>query len=498
MGLYLALAASWLILARSVRAAFSPNPESAGFALAAATPLGYARSELGVVLHYLGLVFRPAGLCLDYAWPVAVGPREILPGAIVVGGLLAATLWAIVRRPKWGFAGAWFFLILAPSSSFLPIRDLAFEHRMYLPLAAPAVAAVVAAYLILERVLRWPGESQEARSRPALWTVALLALCAAAGLGEMTRQRNAQYRSEISIWKDATDQRPKNPRAWSNLGDAYADASRFDEAIRCCSKALDLDPNSSLAYCSRGFAYAGTGRLAEAIQDYDTAIALKPDYATAYNLRGLAYARTGRSADALSDYDEALKLNSDNAQAYSNRGSVCAQLGRLAEAIRDYDKAISLNADFAEAYYNRAIANSRLGRRDEAIRDYTRLIELNPEDPAAYNSRGKALANANRPTEAIRDFDQAIALSPDYADAYYDRGDALADTQRLPEAIQDYDKAIALKPDFAAAYNNRAVAYYEMKAYDKAWTDVKMFVRLGGRPDPAFLKDLGRAKGPAQ
>ena len=37
-----------------------------------------------------------------------------------------------------------FFFILAPSSSIVPIADLAFEHRMYLPLAAVIVLATEA------------------------------------------------------------------------------------------------------------------------------------------------------------------------------------------------------------------------------------------------------------------------------------------------------------------------------------------------------------------
>jgi tetratricopeptide (TPR) repeat protein len=105
---------------------------------------------------------------------------------------------------------------------------------------------------------------------------------------------------------------------------------------------------------------------------------------------------------------------------------------------------------------------------------------------------------ANQPAEAIQDFDRAIALNPTYSEAYYNRGNARADANRRPEAIRDYDEAIALKPGFAAAYNNRAVAFYEMKAYDKAWADVKMFVALGGQPDPEFIKALNQAAGRGQ
>ncbi len=434
-GFYVALAATWLILAHSILEAFSPNPASAGFALAGVTPLGYARSEPGVVLHYLELTFKPTDLCLDYAWPVATRIWEFVPGAIIVGALLAVALWAVVRWPKWGFPGAWFFLLLAPTSSVLPIRDLAFEHRMYLPLAAPAATAVVAAYLVAERLLRQPRESQEARKHAALGIAALLALCAAAGLGWLTFQRNAQYHSDISIWEDTTRQRPENARAWSGLGQAYDDAARYNDALRVCNRALALDPRTNLfdsatIYCNRGLARAGLGRLTEAIQDYDMAIALKPDYDLAYNDRGLA----------------------------------CAKMGRLADAIRDYDKAIALNPEYAQA----------------------------------YESRGIAYARSGRPADALRDFDQAVALNPEYAEAYYNRGNACLDANRNSEAVADYNEAIALKPDFAIAYYNRAVAHYEMKAYDQASTDVKTFIRLGGQPEPGFLEALRHAAEPAQ
>ena len=61
----------------------------------------------------------------------------------IIVALLTATLWCLIRKPWLGFLGLWFFLILAPTSSFIPIKDMMFEHRMYLPLAAIVVLLVV-------------------------------------------------------------------------------------------------------------------------------------------------------------------------------------------------------------------------------------------------------------------------------------------------------------------------------------------------------------------
>ena len=76
-------------------------------------------------------------------WPAAHSPADVLPQALLLVALFAVTVAAVVRRQPLGFAGAWFFLTLGPTSSLLPIpTEIAAEHRMYVPLAA-VVAVVV-------------------------------------------------------------------------------------------------------------------------------------------------------------------------------------------------------------------------------------------------------------------------------------------------------------------------------------------------------------------
>ena len=231
-GLYLALLAVWAAFAvLQLRA--GPRPW-AGYAL----PLSwfaYARSQPGIILHYLRLVFWPHPLVLDYGWPPARTVGDILPGAMVVAALLAATGYAFRRWPAWGLLGAWFFLILAPTSSVMPLSDLAFEHRMYLPLAAVAAAVVLGAYAVFESL------ALSARRRAMvlgclLGSVALV-------LAVLTWQRNNDYRNDFLIWQDVVARRPSNPRARINLGLALADRGQVDEAIAQYRKALDIKPD---------------------------------------------------------------------------------------------------------------------------------------------------------------------------------------------------------------------------------------------------------------
>jgi tetratricopeptide (TPR) repeat protein len=130
-----------------------------------------------------------------------------------------------------------------------------------------------------------------------------------------------------------------------------------------------------------------------------------------------------------------------------------------------------------------------------ALAIWNDIAEKCPLNYRAYNNRGKAYRSKGQYDAAIKDYDKAIELKSDCAEAYYNRGNALNSEGQYDAAIRDYDKAIELKPDFALAYNNRAVTHYQMKAYDKAWADVKMYRKLGGTPHPKFIEALTRVSG---
>jgi len=382
-GLYLALAATWLILSRQIVAAFALQGTSAGFGLQGITPLEYALSEPGVIHHYLALALWPGELCLDYAWPVARGAARILPGAVIVGGLLAFTVWALARRRLWGFVGAWFFLILAPTSSIMPVADLAFEHRMYLPLAAVVTAAVLGAYA--------------AARKPALCGVAIaLAAAGAAALGYLTFERNAVYQSDIAIWKDTTHKRPWNFRAWNYLGEPYLRMGDYDQALRCCNTAIALKPDLAVAYNNRAAAFIRLRQYDDALRDCDDAIKWKPGYADAYNNRAAAQIGLRRYQLAVDDCDHAISLKPDFAMAWYNRGGAHGGMGRYDLAIADFGNAIRLMPDYADAYRYRAFAFCLLKRYEEAWADVKTARRLGGEPNAAFL---RALTQASGRTE---------------------------------------------------------------------------------------------------
>ena len=281
-GLYLALAFTWGVVA-SLSCSTGFRGGTAGFTVKEFTWWSYLLTQAEVIAHYLRLAFWPSGLCLDYGWPAAHNVGNVLFPVMLVMGLLGLTAWAMVKRPAWGFLGAWFFLILAPTSSILPIRDAAVEHRMYLPLAAVISGAVAGGWLVARRF-----EHRGIVSRAALRIGGTcLVISATVALAVVTFRRNMDYQSVLAIWEDTVGKAPSNGQAHNNLGIVLAGLGRGDEAIAHYQEFLKIKPDDASLHNSLGLLLAQRGEIAAGIAHIREALQVAPDRPE--GLRNLAW-----------------------------------------------------------------------------------------------------------------------------------------------------------------------------------------------------------------
>ncbi len=330
---YLALAATWLVLAGLV---FGTENRGASAGFASALPWSdYARTQLYAVPHYLRLAVWPAPLVFDYGATVITSLALILPGALVLAALVTATLIALRRWPAAGFCGVWFFALLAPTSSLVPIATQTIaEHRIYLALAAPLTLLAVALH--------------RGRPRRVLFATVPLALA----LGALTFGRNADYRTLLALWQDTAAQAPANPRAHYNLALAQLAAGLRADARLALASATRLDPTHAPAHHQLGTLLAADAHLAEALPHLTASARLTPDSAAAHYELANALVRLNRVADAAPGYAAAVRLAPDHAAARYNFGTALAQLGRYPEALIQFDEAARLDPADASARAN--------------------------------------------------------------------------------------------------------------------------------------------------
>src|SRR5581483_4682688 len=136
---YLALAATWLVLARLMSGL---HERGAGFN-AGVTWWQYGLTSCRSLALYLKLSLWPHPLVLDYGPDLVWRGITVLPQALLLAALLVATARAVWCRAAPGFAGVWYFLVLAPATSVVPVAGQPMaEHRVYLSLAAVSFLAV--------------------------------------------------------------------------------------------------------------------------------------------------------------------------------------------------------------------------------------------------------------------------------------------------------------------------------------------------------------------
>jgi tetratricopeptide (TPR) repeat protein len=434
--LYLGLAATWILLGLLALGNRDRN-DTVGFGHGVAW-WQYAFTQCEAIVGYLGLALWPRKLIFDYGTEVVSSFSVVWPQALVLLALLSATVVQTLRRPKLGFLGCWFFGILAPSSSIIPLTtQTVAEQRMYLPLIA------VVALLTIGLLLKVP-------KKAGLVALALLVPV----LGLRTVQRNKDYKSAFTLWSDTVNKRPHNARAYNELGNIVDAMGKTSEALSYYDKALKLNPNYAKAYHNKGETFLKNGQVNEAIEQFDIALHIKPDYFKALKGMGDALIQAGRSHDAILAYEKALQLNPDDIAAADNLGMALLGSGRVGEAIDRFESVLRVDPEDGEAHGNLGAALLQKGEVSPALTHFEVAIRQLPDSAQVHYNYAKALKQAGRVPEAVDEYRKVVQLKPDHAVAYYNMGNAYAQIGQLDQAIFAYEAAVKIKPDYAEAHNN--------------------------------------------
>lgn len=393
---YVGLAASWLLIGWLVLR----NHERAGtvgFGLGTSA-WQYLLTQSQAITGYLKLSLWPHPLVADYGFALAPGISAVWPYVLLVGMLLAATLLLLWRAPRCGFLAAWCFLLLAPSSSIVPLTTQTMaEHRMYLPLAGLVALAV----LLAMRVNR------------GAWLASFVAL----PLLAVTTTRVGTYHTEESLWRDTVTKQPDNARAWSSLAHVFVQQDRWSEAATLYDKAVTLRPDYADTQNDYANVLLHLGRTDAALAHYRSAHRLKPDDAEIELNCAAGRAQTGDLAGATDSYRDVLGREPRNVRALNGLGDAWLKLNRPSDALAAFMQALAIEPDSAAAHNNTAVALMNLGRFTEAVSHYEAALRQMSGSALVHHNLALALDGAGRLAEAAEHEKQALELDPNFTRA---------------------------------------------------------------------------------
>ena len=440
--LYLGLAACWALLFRLLLAG---GTWESGPGDPLVSPLQYASAQPEIFFHYLRLALWPRPLVLDYAWTLPTARSAMLwciPLAALAG---TACVFTLKRRP-WAYCLAWAMIILTPTSSVVPLKNMAFEHRMYLSLAGPACLAVLGGAALLRRRHAPP------RLAPVLAVALVLCLAVATAL------RTRDYASAITIWTDTVQKRPQNERAYTNLGVARIKAGDPAAAFKDFQAALEINPVFQEAHAAKAGACFLLQDLACAEQNYREALRLDPGDAN--SLAGLAavHFQQGLDEDARKEFQAALEINPRLHSAQHGLGLLALRRDDPGEARSHFQAAAQSKPDYPEAWLGLADADALLGDSESAAALYEKTLALAPDLPAAHTNYAKLLMEQNRFAEAARHFARALELDPTPG-AHANFAAALIQLGHVAEALAVLQASLELQPDHVPSLLNLGVAH---------------------------------------
>ncbi len=313
----------------------------------------YLITQFSVICTYLRLLFWPTGQNLDYDYPIYPEFLSTVPIScffLLLGLFLLGVALAAQRLPgRWpeqklvGFGILWFFITISVESSLVPLADVIYEHRVYLPSFGVFLALATVFVWLVERL------HNPAFVRAAAGCAVIVILL----LGGATWARNQVWQSAVTLWSDVADKSPHKVRPFNNLGSALNDAGRSDEAIPILERAINIDPRHTDAYYNLGRAYMFTGRVPKAEQMYLQTIRMAPDYDAAYvNLAG-AFNRMQQFQRTVDMLTAAIpRFKRPWGEAHFNLGVAYAYLGNFNAARRELEEVRRLEPGLAPSLAN--------------------------------------------------------------------------------------------------------------------------------------------------
>lgn len=402
----------------------------------------YRLTQPLVAMHYFSSFFAPVSLSADSDWQVVKGISDVraITGLAFLAAMAALIVWMRRRdalRPA-AFGLIWFFVALAPTS-WMPLGEIANDHRMFFAFVglAPAVLCVLQVAL---------GQWRDQRAwQVGLAVAAGLVLCIEA---RATYLRNEVWRNEETLWRDVTRQSPQNGRGWMNYGLTQMARADYNGALASFERARKLLPNYFLLEINLGILMGQLGRHTEAEFYFRRAEQLEPArYEPQFFYARWMHGR-GRTEEARQRLETALRFNPNTLDARH-------LLMRISFERQDWQRLDTLIGETLRFNPGDPLSMQYAEIRKRGEGQKASLTAAQPRTPEDFLNLSLEQYRAGRFEECIESARKALALRPGYAEAYNNIAAAYNSMGKWDEGIAAAEEALRVNPAYELARNNR-------------------------------------------
>lgn len=389
---------------------------------------------------YIGQTFWPTNLSLFYPRPEGITGLRIAGLSTLLIGITTVAIWMHRRRPFLIIGWLWYIGTLVPVIGLVQIGMQSRADRYtYIPLIGLFVMIV------------WTLREVALRGRLHKIILSTATGLAVLSLGVCTWFQVGHWKSSVTVFSHAVAVTQRNATAYFNLGNAYHNEGKIDEAITCYLEALKIQPLYHDCNYNLGNILASQGKYNEAIIHFKQALRTHSNFPEAHNNLGLLLQRQGKTNEAKSHFEEAFRINPNHFYAHNNLSLLLAEQGKLEEAIEHAKISLRINPNFSDAHVNLGELLSKQEKYDEALRHYAYAAQINPNNGYAFYSWGLLLWKQGRLDEALLKYRYLLKLFPGDVESRCNIASILSAQGKEAEAIAEYQKVLEIKPNHTRA-----------------------------------------------
>jgi tetratricopeptide (TPR) repeat protein len=407
------------------------------------TSQSYLLTQLKVIPLYFKLFLVPFGQNFDHDIRVSnsLADGGVILGLVIIAIIIGFALYMYKYNRLITFGIIWTFLTIAVESSVIPIADVVFEHRVYLPMLGLILALIGILYEIFSR---------KEQLIPFMFLILFLLVGMDAVLAN---QRNNVWNSELTLWSDV----------------------------------VKKSPNKARAYFKRGQANLIDGKVNWALSDFNKVISLRPEFISAYTYRAAIYISLNKLREALADQNKFLELSKDKTQAYLNRARTYVKMKSYGKALEDYTKYLKTNNQDVTVLLEKAGIHEVINDAVNAVSTTKQALKIDPNNPESQFNLGRYYFMTAKFDSSMILLDK-VQNTPNVpsglvSNVHNIKGNYYFYLKDYAKSIEEYKKAIDLNKNFMNGLVNLAIVYRATAQYEKELEIINQIIKLDPRND---------------
>jgi len=295
-----------------------------------------------------------------------------------------------------------------------------------------------------------------------------------------------EYDDAITAFKKATTLKINYPEALHQLGWCYNEKGFYKEAVDALKKEIIAGSTDKASNdFELGYAYGQLLKYDEAISYLNKAIELDDQFALAYKERGTVYYRSKQYSKVLDDYEKYetyITGDINDADYYYRKGWVEDDQGKYTDAVTALKKAVALDNNYADAFSELGYACFKLQLNDDALQYFRTAMALNAKDHhPVLGIADVYFDNLKNYDSAVVYYEKGVMLQKKDKSAFYRLGWCYNDKTRYADAINPLKEAVLLDANYIEARNELGYAWYKLDKYDDALAQFRMIMQQSAK-----------------